>query len=415
MKFTIDVISGIDDFTGKPYNISLGGKNLIITGNNGAGKTRFLNKIKDNIDDVIRSYDIPTVENLKQNLKSNESAFSTTQPGFGGYEQFKNTIAEINKKLLLLEKFSLTYNDVFNFKDAVINGRAFTYSFPAMRTANIHNDGRITSRETLLLEYQNNSKGNPSFDAGQFLERYIVTLWNYSLLKKASGDSQDYDRVFGTIKSIENDMRELFEDSALKLDFNLDELKIYIVQENKEPYGMNQLSSGFSSLLSIYAHLIIRAEMDKVGKDDMRGIVIIDEIDAHLHVTLQKKVFTFFTESFPNVQFIISTHSPFVLQSVSDSVIFNLSTYEQLDEDLSLYSYTSIVKGLLGENEESEKLRKLVDQLLELTNSNNFTIRFDSLVTLLEKNVDNLDSRSRATLALAKSKRLDSEEWGENV
>ena len=84
-------------------------------------------------------------------------------------------------------------------------------------------------------------------------------------------------------------------------------------------------------------------------------------------------------------------------------------------ENLSLYSYTSIVKGLLGESEESERLKLLVDELLALAEDKNFTLRFNSLVELLDNSVENLDSRSRASLALAKSKRLDSEEWGENV
>lgn len=413
MKFTIDTINGIDGFNETSYDIDVGGKNLIITGNNGAGKTRFLGKIYDKIDDVISSYDIPTIENLTKTLKDNEQALLTTSPGQGGYDQFKFTISEVQKRISDLKSFNIEFNDAYAFKSSVRNRQAFVYFFPAMRAANIHNDGRITSRETLLSEY-NQSVIDARFDAGQFLERYIVTLWNYSLLKKASGDSEDYNRVFGTIENIQDDLRELFEDSTLKLDFNLEELKIYIVQDNKEPFGMNQLSSGFSSILSVYAHLLMRAELDKIGKKEMRGIVIIDEIDAHLHVTLQKKVFSFFSSSFPNIQFIISTHSPFVLQSVSNAVIFNLSSYEQM-ENLSLYSYTSIVKGLLGESEESERLKLLVDELLALAEDKNFTLRFNSLVELLDNSVENLDSRSRASLALAKSKRLDSEEWGENV
>lgn len=408
LKFTIDTINGIDVFNSKSFKIDVEGKNLIITGNNGAGKTRFLGKIKEKIDNLIQSYDIPTLENFKKTLRDNHEAMLNTPPGTGGYDQFKFTITEMEKRIDEFNHFNIEFNDAYEFKTQIKKRDAFVYFFPAMRSANIYNDGRITSRETLLSEYNNNIQ-DANFDAGQLLERYVVTLWNYSLLKKANGDVSDYERVFGTITSIQNDLRELFEDSSLRLDFNLEELKIFIVQDNKEPFGMNQLSSGFSSILSVYAHLIMRAELDKVGKKDMLGIVIIDEIDAHLHVTLQKKVFSFFSTSFPNVQFIISTHSPFVLQSVSNSVIFNLSSYEQM-EDLSLYSYTSIVKGLLGESEESDRLKRIVDELLKLVDDNNFTIRFDSLVNLLDKNVEHLDSRSRASLALAKSKRLDSEE-----
>ncbi|HEJ0095004.1 TPA: AAA family ATPase [Citrobacter freundii] len=413
LKFTIDTINGIDGFSGTSFKVDVGGKNLIITGNNGAGKTRFLGKIKEKIDSLFQSYDIPSLENLNKTLKDSENALATTPQGTTVHEQLNVAIAEIKRQIAALNNFNLEFNDAYGFRSLVRNRKGFVYFFPAMRSANIYNDGRITSRETLISEYNNNIQ-DANFDAGQLLERYIVTLWNYSLLKKANGDINDYNRVFGTITSIQDDLRELFEDSSLRLDFNLEELKIFIVQNKKEPFGMNQLSSGFSSILSVYAHLIMRAELDKVGKKDMLGIVIIDEIDAHLHVTLQKKVFSFFSNSFPNVQFIISTHSPFVLQSVSNSVIFNLSSYEQM-KDLSLYSYTSIVKGLLGESEESERLKRLVNELLILVDNKNFSQRFESLINLLDENAEHLDSRSRASLALAKSKRLDSEEWGENV
>ena len=173
LKFTIDTINGIDGFNETSYDIDVGGKNLIITGNNGAGKTRFLGKIYDKIDDVISSYDIPTIENLTKTLKDNEQALLTTSPGQGGYDQFKFTISEVQKRISDLKSFNIEFNDAYAFKSSVRNRQAFVYFFPAMRAANIHNDGRITSRETLLSEY-NQSVIDARFDAGQFLERSII-------------------------------------------------------------------------------------------------------------------------------------------------------------------------------------------------------------------------------------------------
>ena len=48
---------------------------------------------------------------------------------------------------------------------------------------------------------------------------------------------------------------------------------------------------------------------------DMPGIVLIDEIETHLHLELQKKIMEILTGIFPNVQFIVTTHSPFILNS----------------------------------------------------------------------------------------------------
>lgn len=266
----------------------------------------------------------------------------------------------------------------------------------------------------LLSEYSQAQDNNSKIDAGMYFERYIVALWNYALVSKGSGNESDSQRVFNIIDSINNDLKELFEDDSLKMDFDLEKLKIYLLQDNKEPFGLDQLSSGFSSILSIYADLLIKAELDKINKHDMNGIVLIDEIDAHLHVTLQKKVFSFFSSSFPNMQFIVTTHSPFVIQSVSDAVVFNLSTLDQMG-DLSLYSYTSIIKGLLGEDVSSNRLNSMVEELIGFTEKNIFDDRFDNVLNLLEKNIDFLDKSAKAAVMLAKSKHLDYSEREEDV
>ncbi|WP_164446657.1 AAA family ATPase, partial [Pseudomonas viridiflava] len=106
---------------------------------------------------------------------------------------------------------------------------------------------------------------------------------------------------------------------------------------NKAPYRFQNLSSEFSSLLAIYANLIMKVELRDISPAEMYGLVFIDEIDAHLHVSLQRKVLLFLTEAFPNIQFIITTHSPFVVSSVNNAVIYDMSTLQQVD-DLSMYS-----------------------------------------------------------------------------
>ena len=54
------------------------------------------------------------------------------------------------------------------------------------------------------------------------------------------------------------------------------------------------------------------------------GVVIIDEVDAHLHPTWQQRIGRWFCEHFPNVQFIVSTHSPLVCQSAENGSIYVL-------------------------------------------------------------------------------------------
>ena len=78
-----------------------------------------------------------------------------------------------------------------------------------------------------------------------------------------------------------------------------------------------QLSSGETSLLNLF--LSILRDFDLCGTTfskaaDIRGIVVVDEIDLHLHAVHQHKVLPNLIKMFPNVQFVVTTHSPlFVL------------------------------------------------------------------------------------------------------
>jgi len=352
----------------------------------------------------LTSHDPHTSSQINIEIKNNKEQLIFAQRGSGHYEFLNAEIKRLEESLVELNSFEIIYNDLTEFRVSIKKRNSIVRFFPAIREAKIVNDGKISSLKSLLEEYAKAQKNK--VEAGMFFERYIVALWNYALVNRGAGNDIDSDRVFSTIKSIDNDLKSLFEDETIKMDFNLDELKIYLLQDGKEPFGLNQLSSGFSSILSIYTDLLIKAELDEIKKDDMTGIVLIDEIDAHLHVTLQKKVFSFFASSFPNMQFIITTHSPFVIQSVSDAIIFNLSTLEQM-EDLSLYSYTSIIKGLLGEDSSSEKLMDMMTELMTLTDNRNFNDRFSDLVEVLSKNIGSLDNSSKSALMIAKSKFLD--------
>jgi predicted ATP-binding protein involved in virulence len=404
MKYFIENIKLLKNE--ESYDLKLDGKNLIISGNNGSGKTKLLERIHEFIKKSLSSHNLHTAKQFHEDRISYQNQLQFNARGTGNYDYLVSEIKRLESDISELNNFDISYNDILEFRVAVKERTSIIRFFPAIREANIINDGKISSLKSLLEEYNIAQKNNFKIEAGTYFERYIVTLWNHALVSRGVGNDADSERVFNTIKSIDCDLKSLFEDDSIRMDFDLDELKIYLLQDGKEPFGLNQLSSGFSSILSIYTDLLIKAELDQIPKDDMTGIVLIDEIDAHLHVTLQKKVFSFFSSSFPNIQFIITTHSPFVIQSVSDAIIFNLSTLEQM-EDLSLYSYTSIIKGLLGEDVSSDKLMELVKELMVLVEKNNFNDRFNDLIDLLSKNIESLDNSSKSALMIAKSKFLD--------
>lgn len=71
------------------------------------------------------------------------------------------------------------------------------------------------------------------------------------------------------------------------------------------------LSAGQSTLLSVFGTILRYADLsNQIGGAGIEGICIIDEIDAHMHVSLQYEVIPRLVKMFPKIQFVISTHSP---------------------------------------------------------------------------------------------------------
>ncbi|KJU84190.1 ATPase AAA [Candidatus Magnetobacterium bavaricum] len=89
--------------------------------------------------------------------------------------------------------------------------------------------------------------------------------------------------------------------------------------------------------------LIMRMEPHRTNIYNIQGIVLIDEIETHLHVSLQKEILPLLTSFFPKIQFIVTTHSPFVLSSIDNAVICDLEN-RIIASDFSGYSYDGIVE-----------------------------------------------------------------------
>ena len=90
----------------------------------------------------------------------------------------------------------------------------------------------------------------------------------------------------------------------------------------------------------------------------MPGIVLIDELETHLHYELQKRILPFLTTVFPNIQFIVSTHSAFILSSIENAVIYDLETRTLVENGLSALPYDGIIEGYFNVSKLSNSLRQ---------------------------------------------------------
>lgn len=121
---------------------------------------------------------------------------------------------------------------------------------------------------------------------------------------------------------------------------------------------LNVLSQGTQSLIQWLAHLLIgMAEYYEYPKniEEISGILIIDEIDAHLHPSWQRRIIPALTNHFPNLQIFCSTHSPLMLAGLKTGQVQLLKrddngkvTVSRNEQDIVGWSADEILRSFLN-------------------------------------------------------------------
>ena len=460
MKY-IQKISAKLDFLNHDLNIDLKGRNLILTGKNGVGKTRFLNQLnsvalnkliheiphlsqqhyscKERIINIISS----EIQNISPNLIFQQHLEELTKLLIktDSYNIIENKkFVEIAKKLkaIIIQNQGLSNDENYRYRhsqiheiehyfnelgymnsheniDLVVTGignlseniqaSKVTFNFfPAHRQSQI----TASTNTTDLNQYINTAKHEYSLKLGQFLEQYLLNIKiEKSLALSEEQDTDHADQIDEWFTKFDEDLKFLFEDSTTQLKFNYKLRKFSLLQSYRE-FTFQSLSSGFTAIFDIYSDLLMRSRLLNILPNELNGVVLIDEIDAHLHISLQKKILPFLSQSFPEIQFIVSTHSPFVIASTNnDTVVYDLSTGEFFEEDLSLYSHESIIKELFHVKDDNENLKRLSNQLLQFINSENSIQDLNLIQGLLDdikKDFEKLSVELQLQYMVAKNK-----------
>jgi len=167
------------------------------------------------------------------------------------------------------------------------------------------------------------------------IEKWIKEL-DYEGLKfsqNSSNGDEDPRIVLNGLKILINDSGFLPNNSKI---FGLDGA-IEIMDGTGNIHEISDLSDGFRSILSLTFELIRQSLVyfspsqvfgnmhSKQPHIPIKGVVLIDEIDAHLHPTWQTRIGQWFTKYFPNIQFIVTTHSPLICRAAENGTIWRLA------------------------------------------------------------------------------------------
>lgn len=110
---------------------------------------------------------------------------------------------------------------------------------------------------------------------------------------------------------------------------------ITFLDANQKVIEMEQLSDGYRSVLSMIFEIIRQLSISSPDTTlfsadftqiILPGLILIDEVDVHLHPSWQRTIGRWFIEHFPNIQFIVTTHSPLVCQAAVNGSIWRLPT-----------------------------------------------------------------------------------------
>lgn len=332
---------------------------LILTGKNGSGKTITLNAIADFLDNVKGDTRLDFLK-YKELFEYYKNEMSKHQKNSAEYMQAKSNAEYYQAQLEnLFGKVDMDFANGYSFIIDYQEGNFLIAFYQA-------------ARKTEIIEPKNPTK--PQMQE-KTMSRMLMTnqLLNFlsdlkiqEALARNEQQNADADKIKDWFESFENVLKGFFEDKDLKLRFNYRDYTFHIETQGKS-FKFTELSDGFSAIIDIIADLILKMqEKDTLVMDYLKpGIVLIDEIETHLHLQLQKTVLPLLTKLFPNIQFIVTTHSPFVLNSLPNATAFDMEHRETI-VNLSDYSYQALTEGYFGVSSDSDYIKARLEQLREL-------------------------------------------------
>lgn len=241
-------------------------------------------------------------------------------------------------------------------------------SFGAKRTFGSQGKGKSTTKvkervgrvEKAYRDCLHDDKAD--FDgAMKWLSRYDKDLRDK---KNFEGNKEAYFEALGTaIPAL----------TEIELDGNEIEAIVSVSGHKPSRHHFSYMSDGLQAMISIVSEIAHRCiELNGfLGRDAVKetpGIVLIDEVDMYLHPHWQKHVLHDLMSAFPKIQFIVTTHSPFIVQSLDENQLISFDENVMTEGTPYRESLEDITEKRMGleQNIRSEKFQQMVKAATEL-------------------------------------------------
>lgn len=314
-KLKIEGVGGIESLS-----LELHDNMNLVCGPNGIGKTTLLEVIS-------HIFFNGNTQILKRNVGMKKSIISVEIENNGKNEskviEFDTFAPEKNTSITSFHQYA---SGVITFKTA----RIFNYQTLQAVSKDINKEQNNLWNEAKLGINLNEIKN-------WFVNRYLYSAHKDALKPEQISNLELAKKCFSIL---DNSF------TFSKVDAATNEILINTI--NGEIY-YEYLSSGFKSIISILFGIIKEIEYrftdPRINAVDFKGIILIDELELHLHPEWQGKIVDILLEVFPNAQFIVSTHSPHIIQAASPNQIIALERIENKVVQRNLPSSSYGFKG----------------------------------------------------------------------
>lgn len=349
-------------------------RHLLITGKNGSGKTTLLDSIARYLENLVNRPPVYSLKSLNNTLRTAEGnlAYAQKKGNVEEEEQARSTIKEFN---ILKEKIygevMLDFVDEDAFKKSVKVGEMIIAYFKDYR-----NPRFIEPKSPELPDYDVNTHLMDDTKDNQFL-KLLVHYKVQGAMEGFEGNGAKANVISQWFDNFIKVLRKLFNDEKLELKFNPRDYTFTMRDKHGKEFKFTQLPAGYRAALDIISGLILKMQSQgQVNLSlDQEGVVLIDEVETHLHLSMQKEIMPILTTVFPQIQFIVSTHSPFVLSSIEDAIAVDLERPKNIISDLTAYSYEALAEGYFGIVSSSSDIQDRLKELEKYIKSGNLRPR----------------------------------------
>lgn len=320
----------IENFKGfRGLDVKFDGKSAVIFGINGTGKSTilsainycfwlWLNRLNPSQGVAYRSFDSKSVYHGTSTLKiecvvETGDYEHTLARSYSKPQQGKKAVSLYRKKEY--DSFVESFHELYLTEDEnmpifVNYGTNRAVLDIPLRIRQKHQFSKLTALERAIEN---------ELDFRTFFEWYRNQEDIENEIIRETGDQKYQDKLLMCVRNAIAEMLENVHDIKVKRS----PLRM-VVKKGTIEIAVDQLSDGEKCTLALFGDLARRVAMANPNRNNPlegSGIVLIDEIELHMHPSWQRRVLAVLQKVFPNIQFIVTTHSPQVLGEVKDTYL----------------------------------------------------------------------------------------------